>query len=154
MARNREALGSNSAQMLDVSRLLDAQRAAAENAARMASTACHYTMSMNRAWLSLWSNQLSHYSEIPERIAEAQAGFMQQAFDHYEESMQQMSGFAKQAEEEVQDAMRKTRKAGEWAGQQFRAEAEDLGRGIGKINRPKKGRTEGAPQDQPQRGSH
>jgi hypothetical protein len=154
MARNREALGWNGSQMLDAGRLLAAQRAAAENAAHMTSTACHYVMSMNRAWLNLWSNQLSHCSEIPERLAEAQAGFMQQAFDHYEESMQQMSGFAMQAEKEAKDAMREARQAGERAGQQFRSEAKDLGRAMGKINRPKEGRTEEVPQEQRQRGSH
>ena len=61
----------------------------------MASTACHYAVSMNHAWLGLWNNQLTQYMEIPERLTDAQTDFIEQAFDHYQESVHQLSGIAR-----------------------------------------------------------
>ena len=106
MARNREIFGVKGigAQMPDAGVLLDAQRMAAENAARMASTACHYTMSMNRAWLEFWSKHLTQYTELPKRFADAQSDFMQRAFSHYQDSIQQLSGAAEEAGEEIEEA--------------------------------------------------
>src|SRR5208337_2881762 len=110
MASNREPFSLNgmSGQIPDAGVLLDAQRAAAENAARMAGTACHYAMSVNRAWLNFWSNHLTQYTEIPKRFADAQTDFVERAFDHYQESIKQLSGLAKQAQAEVEEVIRET----------------------------------------------
>jgi hypothetical protein len=124
----------------DAGKILDAQRAAAGNVAHMASTACHYAMSMNRAWLDLWNNQLTQCMQIPERLTEAQTDFVEQAFDHYRESIHQLSGLAQQAQEQTQGAMRQaqetaqgmmreTQEAGERAAQQFSDETKERAKG-------------------------
>jgi hypothetical protein len=140
--------------MPDAGVFLDAQRAAAENAARMASTACHYTMSVNRAWLNFWTKHLTQYSEMPKRFADAQTDFVERAFSHYQESVQQLSGIAEQIEEEAKEVMRETQAAGEQAAQQFRAEASDMQ----KASRPKEMRPPRAAEEQreskPQPSAH
>ncbi|MGO9171479.1 MAG: hypothetical protein ACLP7P_05900 [Rhodomicrobium sp.] len=150
MASNREPFSLNgmSGQIPDAGVLLDAQRAAAENAGRMAGTACHYAMSMNRAWLNFWSNHLAQYTEIPKRFADAQTDFVKQAFDHYQESIHELSGTAKQVQEEVQEVIRETEETGERAAQQLRAEAKDFAKGT----RPKETRPQSAGEHQ--RGAH
>jgi len=153
MARNMGTYGFNGigAQIPDASVLLDAQRAAAENAARMASTAYHYTMSVNRAWLEFWSKHFTQYTELPKRFAEAQTDFMERAFGHYQESIQQLSGLAGEAGEKIEEAMRETGKTGERTARRLLEEAEDMGKGSHpKESRPS--RTSEASRDR--RGAH
>lgn len=146
MARNRESLGFNgmAAQIPDAGVLLDAQRAAAENAARMASAACHYTMSLNRAWLEFWSKHLTQYTELPKRFADEQTEFVRRAFGHYQESIQQLASIAEEAREEVQKAAEETEKAGERTARRFMDEAKE----IGKPSRAKEGRQAKAAEEQ------
>jgi hypothetical protein len=153
MARNREIWGLNGigAQIPDAGVLLDAQRAAAENAARVASSACHYTMSLNRAWLEFWSKHLTQYTELPKRFAEAQTDFMERAFGHYQESMQQLSEMAEEAGEEFQEAVQETGKVSERATQRFLDEARDAG----KAGRPKEAKPPRVGEEaREQRGTH
>src|SRR5262249_10905477 len=119
---------------------------------RMASAAWHYAMSMNRAWLELWSNRLSEYTELPKRLLDVQTGFMEHAFDHYRESLQQLGGLASQAQHEAEGMMRGFEEAGERAGQELRQDAKDAAKG----GRPKEFRPQSASQNQRehQRGSH
>ncbi len=153
MARNQEISGFNSigTQIPDASALLDAQRAAAENAARMASTACHYTMSVNRAWLEFWSKHLTQYTELPKRFADAQTDFMEQAFGHYRKSIQQLSRLAAEAGEQIEETIRETGREGERTAQQLLEEAKEMGKG----NRPKESRPPRASEGQrAHRGAH
>ncbi len=162
MARNQEVFGSSGTQMFDVSRVFEMQRSAAENASHMAGTLWHYSLSMNRAWLKLWNNQLSHYTGMPERLAEAQSNFVEQAFDHYRESIQQMSGqmsgFAAQAQVEAQEIVKKTQAAGEEAMDRFRSESEEVENKIKeaatKTVRPKEQRTPSGSEEAHRRGPH
>jgi Phasin protein len=146
MARNREILGFNGmgAQIPDAGMLLDAQRAAAENAARMASTACQYTMSLNRAWLEFWSKHLTQYTELPKRFADAQTDFMKRAFGHYQESIKQLSSITEDAQEEFQEAAEESGKAGERTAHRFMDEAKEMGKPAG----PKEGRQSRAAEEQ------
>ena len=157
MARNGEPFSLN-AGLPEAGKILDAQRAAAGNVAHMASTACHYAVSMNRAWLGLWNNQLTQYMEIPERLTDAQTDFIEQAFDHYQESVHQLSGIARQAQEQTQGAMRQaqetgegtmreTQETGERAVQQFSDEARERAKGArpAKEGRPQSGAEQHSP---------
>ncbi len=145
MASNRETFGLNGmgAQMPDAGALLGAQRVAAENAARMASTACHYTMSMNRAWLEFWGKHLTQYTELPKRFADAQSDFVPRALGHYQESVQQLSGLAQEAEKEMEETMGEAGKAGERTAQRFTEEAKEMGKG----GRSKEGRASRASEE-------
>ena len=139
MARKQEIFGFNGmgAQIPDAGVLMDNQRAVAENAARMASTACHYSMSMNRAWLEFWSRHLAQYTELPKRFADAQTDFMQRALGHYQESLQQLGGLAEKAGEQIEETMRETGQAGERAGRRVLEEAKEMGNaGKPKESRP------------------
>jgi len=152
MARNREPFAFNGMgmELPDAGVLLDAQRAAGENAARMAGTACHYAMSVNRAWINFWSNHLGQYTEIPKRFAEAQTSFMERAFEHYQESMQELSGLAEEFRESAQEAILESGKAGERAAQKLVAEAKETG----KASRPKESRVSSAGAQEERRGAH
>jgi hypothetical protein len=118
MARKQEISGLNgtSAQIPDAGVFMDSQRAVAENAVRMASTACHFSMSMNQAWLEFWSRHLAQYTELPKRFADAQRDFMQHALGHYQESLQQLGGLAAKAGEKIEETVLETGQAGERAG--------------------------------------
>ncbi len=128
MARNREAFGLNgiAAQMPNAGALLQAQRTAAENAVRMAGATCHYAMSWNRAWMNIWSHHLEQYSQLPRRLADAQTSFVEEAFDRYQESIQELGGLAAELQEDAEGVMRETRDAGEHAIEEFRGEARDM----------------------------
>ena len=117
MAQKQEIFGFNGmgAQIPDAGVLMDSQRAVAENSARMASTACLYSMSMNLAWLEFWSRHLAQYTELPKRLAGAQTDFMQRALGNYQESLQQLGGLAAKAEEQIEETVRETGQAGERA---------------------------------------
>jgi hypothetical protein len=146
MARNREILSFNGmgAQLPDAGVLLEAQRAAAENAARMATTACHYTMSLNRAWLEFWSKHLTQYTELPRRFADAQSDFVRQALGHYQESIQQLSSITEKAQEELKEEAEESEKAGERTARHFMDEAKEMG----KPSRSKEGRQARASEEQ------
>jgi hypothetical protein len=137
MQRNREANGADEmgAKVPDAGALLEAQRAATENATRMANTACHYALSLNRAWLDLWESHLAEYLELPKRFLDAQTSFIEQTFDHYQESMQKLGSLASKATREAQSAMRETEVAGERVARQLQSETKEMGWG----NRPKEG---------------
>ena len=74
MQRNRETNGADemSVKLPDAGALMEAQRAATENATRMANAACHYAVSVNRAWLDLWDSRIDDYLELPKRFVNAQ----------------------------------------------------------------------------------
>jgi hypothetical protein len=139
MARKQEISGLNgtSAQIPDAGVFMDSQRAVAENAVRMASTACHFSMSMNRAWLEFWSRHLAQYTELPKRFADAQRDFMQHALGHYQESLQQLGGLAAKAGEKIEETVLETGQAGERAGRGILEEAKAMSTaGKAKESRP------------------
>ena len=145
MARKQEIFGLNGmgAQMPDAGVLMDSQRAVAENAVRMASTACHYSMSVNQAWLEFWSRHLAQYTELPKRFADAHTDFMQRALGHYQESLQQLGGMAAKAGEEIEETVRETGEAGERAGRRFVEEAKEMGNAVKpKESRPSRASVE------------
>ena len=90
MERNRETNGAEeiTAKLPDAGALMDAQRAATENATRIANAAGHYALSLNRAWLDLWDSHLNDYLEFPKRFVNVQTDLIEQTFDHYQESLQ------------------------------------------------------------------
>ncbi len=133
MQRNRETNGSDGMQLPGASALIDAQRAATENATRMANAAFRYALSINRAWLDLWDSRVDEYLELPKRFAHAQTDFIEHAFDHYQESMQKLSSLAAKASDDVETTFRETQSAGERVGRQLQSEAKEMGWG----NRPK-----------------
>ncbi len=135
MQRNRETNGAEemNAKLPDAGVLLDAQLAATENATRMANAACHYALSVNRAWLDLWDRHLGDYLELPKRFMSVQTDFIGHAFDHYQEGMQKLTGLATQATRDAQSAVREAEDAGERAAQQFQSDTKEMGWG----NRPK-----------------
>jgi hypothetical protein len=94
MDRNRQTNGSEemSVKLPDAGALMEAQRAATENASRIANAACHYAMSVNKSWLALWDTHLDQYLELPKRFVNAQTDLIEQVFSHYQESMQKPSG--------------------------------------------------------------
>jgi hypothetical protein len=135
MERNRQANGSDemSVKLPDAGALMEAQRAATENAARMTNAACHYAMSVNKSWLELWDAHLDQYLELPKRFAHAQTDFLQQAFGHYQESMQKLGSVATKATQDVQSAVRETQGAAERVANELQSDARESGGG----NRPK-----------------
>ncbi len=144
MQRNREANGADADEMNakapDAGVLLDAQRAAAENAARMANAAGHCALSLNRAWIDLWDRHLDEYLEFPKRFWDAQTDFVEQTFDHYREGLQQFGTFASKAARDAQSAVKETQAAGERASQQLHSETREAGWG----NRPKENPMQGS----------
>jgi Phasin protein len=155
MAKDRETYGLNvAAQIPNAGVLLEAQRAAAENAAKIAGATCHYAMSWNRAWLNFWSNHLSQYTELPRRFADVQTDFMEQAFDHYQRSIQELGVLASQMQHEAEDTIRATQDLGKQAAQELRPEAtKDISKGMAKEGRPKEAHP-GEDQRGRQRGAH
>ena len=61
-------------------RFWEAQRAATENAARMANAACRYALSFNRGWLDLWDSYLDDYLDPPKRFVNAQTRLHRASF--------------------------------------------------------------------------
>jgi hypothetical protein len=135
MQRNRETNGADEtpAKLPDAGAFLEAQRAATEHATRMANAACHYALSLNRAWVDLWDSRLDDYLEFPKRLVNAQTDLIEQTFDHYQESLQQLGSLATKATRDAQSAMSETEAAGEQAAHQFQSETKEMGWG----NRPK-----------------
>ena len=104
--------------------LMEIQRAAAENGAGMASLAYNYAMSVNRAWFDLWNIRLTQYRELPKRLADAQTDFIEQAFDDYQESIQQLGGIATKATDEAGAAMQQVASKGEEFADQVHSSAK------------------------------
>jgi hypothetical protein len=92
MQKHREANGAEEVRVTlpNGGALMEAQRAATENATRIANAACHYALSVNKAWIELWGNRLNEYLELPKRFVNAQTEFVEQAVDHYQESLQRL----------------------------------------------------------------
>ena len=61
--------------------LIAARRGATENK-RMANSALHYALSLNKAWLELWDFRLDDYMNLPKRCVDVQTDFVEQTFDH------------------------------------------------------------------------
>jgi hypothetical protein len=139
MQQNRETHGTDevSVKLPDAGTVMEAQRAATENASKMATAACHYAISINRAWLDLWDSRLNEYIEWPKRLANAQADFLEHAFEHYQESMQKMGGLASKVSQEAEDAVREAQEASDRAAQQFQSETKDTGWGARPKESPK-----------------
>jgi len=134
MQRNRETNSTDemSPKFPDAGALISVQRAATENATRMANAACHYALSVNHAWLELWDSNLDDYLELPKRFVNAQTDFIERAFDHYQESMQKLGSLATKATREAQSAAMETQAAAERSARQFQSDAKEMG-----GNRPK-----------------
>lgn len=151
MQQNRETHDSEGMGVPNAGLIMDAQRAATENASKMANAACHYALSVNRAWLDIWDSRLNEYFELPKQFVEAQTDFMEHAFDHYKESLQKLGGLASKLTEEAGSAVRETQEAGDRAARQFQQDAKDLAWGA----RPKENPIHGGSEDRrEQRGSH
>ena len=82
MQRNRETNSADEmrAKLPDAGALISVQRAATENATRMANAACHYALSVNHAWLELWDSHLDDYLELPKRFVNAQTDLHRASF--------------------------------------------------------------------------
>jgi len=135
MQRNRETNGADemTAKLPDARAFLEAQRAATENATRMANAACHYALSINRSWLDLWDSRINDYLDFPKRFVNAQTELIEQAFGHYQESIQKLDSVATKATQDVQSAVRETQGAADRVANQLQSDAKD----IGWRNRPK-----------------
>ncbi len=133
MQRNRETNGSDGMQLPGANAILEAQRAATENATRMANAAFHYALSINRTWLDLWDSRLDEYLDLPKHFVDAQTNFVEHAFDHYQESMQKLSGLAAKATHDAESTVREIQSAGELVGGQLQSEAKEMAWG----SRPK-----------------
>jgi hypothetical protein len=131
MQQKRETHGTDevSVKLPDAGMVMQAQRAATENASKMANAACHYAISINRAWLDLWDSRLNAYLDLPKRFVDAQADFLEHAFDHYQESMQKMGGLASKVSQEAETAVRETQEASDRAAQKFQSEMKETGWG-------------------------
>jgi hypothetical protein len=135
MDRNRQTNGSDevSVKLPDPGSLMEAQRAATENASRIANAACHYAVAVNKSWLELWDTHLDQYLELPKRLAHAQTDLIQRAFGHYQESMQKLGSVATKATQDVQSAVGETQGAADRVADQLQSDAKEIGWG----NRPK-----------------
>jgi hypothetical protein len=141
MRQNRETQGLDemTVKLPDAEMVMEAQRAATESASKMATAACHYAISINRAWLDLWDSHLNEYLDLPKRLADAQADFLEHAVEHYQESMEKLGGLASKVSQEAEGAMREAQEASECAGQKFQSEAKENGWGARPEDNPKQG---------------
>ncbi len=133
MQKNRQANGAEevSVTLPNGGALMEAQRAATENAMRVAKAAWHNTVSVNKAWMELWDNRFNEYLELPKRFVDVQTEFMEQAVEHYQESLQKLSGLATKAAQDTQAVAKETQAAGERIAHQFQSSLEDMGRANG-----------------------
>jgi hypothetical protein len=122
---NRETHEADGPSLPGAGGIIEAHRAAAENAAKLANAAAQYALSLNRAWLDVWETRLNEYFELPKRVAKAQTDFIEHAFDHYQESLQALGGLALKASDEAGAVVRETQEAGERAAHQFQEDAKD-----------------------------
>jgi hypothetical protein len=133
MQKHREANGAEEVRVTlpNGGALMEAQRAATENATRIANAACHYALSVNKAWIELWGNRLNEYLELPKRFVNAQSDFVEQAVDHYQDSLQKLGDLATKATQHAQSAVKETQAAGERVARQFQSDFKNLARGNG-----------------------
>ncbi|SRR5579883_317015 len=109
MPRNVRASGLT-VQAPNPGAIMQAQLEAAENATRIAGAACNYAVSVNRAWLELWTNSITQFTHLPRRLADMQRELVEEAIGDFQESMQQFGEFAVQASEEAEDTVRQSAK--------------------------------------------
>jgi len=133
MQQNRQANGAEevSVTLPNGGALMEAQRAAAENATRVAKAAWDNALSINKAWMELWDNRLNEYLHLPKRLMIAQTDFLEQAIDHYQESLQKVAGLATKAAQDTQAAVKETQAAGERVTRQVQSSLQDMSRGNG-----------------------
>lgn len=155
MQRERETSGSGEMTMTlpNASVVMDAQRAATENATRMANAACHYALSVNRAWLDLWGRHLNEYMDFPKRLMNVQTDFLEHAFDHYQESLQKLGSLTAKARDEAESALRETEEEGERFARRFQSEAKEMSWSRPKEN-PRRSGSEESRESEQQRGAH
>jgi hypothetical protein len=155
MQSNRETSGLDvmATKLPDVGVLIEAQRAATENASRMVNAACHYTLSINRAWLDLWDSRLSEYIELPKRLIDAQTDFLEQAFDHYQESLQKFGSLAAKAKDDAEEAVSEAQHEGERVVRRFQSDAKEAWSGRPKEN-PMRSASEESREPEQQRSAH
>jgi hypothetical protein len=129
--QNRQAHGSDelSVKLPDAGVIVQAQRAATENASRVASAALHYAISVNRAWLETWDGRLNDYLDLPKRFAEAQTEFLEHAYQHYQEGVQRLGGIATKVSQEAEIAVRESQEASGRAAEKFQSELKESGWG-------------------------
>jgi hypothetical protein len=108
MQKHREANGAEEVRVTlpNGGALMGARRAVTENATRIANAAIHYALSVNKAWIELWGNRLDEYLELPKRFVNAQTDFVEQAVDHYQESLQKLGDLTTKATQDAQSAVR------------------------------------------------
>ena len=133
MQKHREANGAEEvrATLPNGGALMGAQRAAAENATRIANAACHYALFVNKAWVELCGDRLNAYLELPKRFVNAQSDFVEQAVDHYQESLQKLGDLATKATQHAQSAVKETQAAGERVARQFQSDFKNMAQGNG-----------------------
>lgn len=158
MQDNRETHAADEigVKLPDAGMVMQAQRAATENASKMANAACHYAISMNKAWLELWDSRLNDYLELPKRFVAAQTDFMEHAFDHYQESMQKLGGLASKVSQEAETAVREAQEASDRAAQKFQSEMKETAWGARPKESPMHSGHGGEERHEPaqQHGSH
>ena len=116
--------------------LIEAQRAATENATQIAKAAWHNALSVNKAWMELWGSRLEEYLKLPKRFVDAQTHFVEQAVNHYQESMQKLGGLATKATHDAQAAVKETQSAQDRVARQFQGDGQ-AGHGQHReVNRP------------------
>ncbi len=116
--------------------LIEAQRAATENATQIAKAAWHNALSVNKAWMELWGSRLEEYLKLPKRFVDAQTHFVEQAVNHYQESLQKLGGLATKATHDAQAAVKETQAAQDRVARQFQGDGQA---GYGQhleVNRP------------------
>jgi uncharacterized protein with von Willebrand factor type A (vWA) domain len=128
MQKNQETHGQDGLSLPNAGVIIEAQRAALENASHMASAACRYAITLNKTWLELWESRLDDYFELPKRFAQSQTDFMEQAIGHYQESMRKLGGLASTLTQEAQTAVHDAQAASERAARQFQQETRDVAR--------------------------
>ena len=128
MQKNRQTTGAEevSVTLPNGGALMDAQRAATENATRVAKAAWENALSANKAWIELWDNRFNEYLELPKRFVDAQTEFLEQAIDHYQESLQKFGGLATKAAKDTQAAAKETQAAGERVARQLQSSLKDM----------------------------
>ena len=126
MQKNRQGNGAEevSVTLPNGGALIEAQRAATENATQIAKAAWHNALSVNKAWMELWDNRLEEYLKLPKRFVDAQTHFVEQAVNHYQESLQKLGGLATKATHDAQAAVKETQAAEERVARQFQGDGQ------------------------------
>ena len=137
MQKTRQANGAEevSVTLPNGGALMDAQRAATENATRVAKAAWDNALSVNKAWMELWNNCFNEYLELPKRFVDAQTKFVEQAIDHYQESLHKLGGLATKVTQDAQSAAKETQASGERVARQFQTSLKEMSRGNGQDDK-------------------